>query len=192
MLDELLAAEGVEEVVRLEGSVGFMALHGGLETATCEIAEQAATASGASLYSVQQPWSMYWHVPSVMFDPAQSPALTSFLTHVQVVFSIHGFGRPGLEASLLCGGANRPLAGRVADSLRGAGFDAIDEMHRIPEKLRGTHVRNPVNLAPHGGVQIEVGNELRTEAHIHGALSAVLASVAATEMRSLCARSDCE
>ena len=192
MLDELLAADGVSEVVLLDGSVGFMALHGGLETGTYEIAAQAAEISGSSLYSVQQPWQMYWHIPSVRFDPVHSAALTSFLNHVKVVFSIHGFGRPGLEASLLCGGSNRPLAGRVASTLRTAGFDAIDEMERIPEELRGTHMRNPVNLSADGGVQIEIGPTLREGTETPASLGTVLAAIALTEMRSLCAHTNCE
>ena len=186
MLDELLAAEGVNEYVRLDGLVGFMALHGGLETATYEIADRAAAESGASLYSVHQPSTMFWHVPSTKFDPAQSPALVSFLSHVRVVFSVHGFGRPGLDSSLLCGGANRPMSARVAASLRSAGFDAIDELDRIPKKLRGTDVRNPVNLAANGGVQIEVGKDLRHHDATLLELTRALSSAAATEMRTLC------
>ena len=129
MLDELLATDGVLEESRLRGRVGFMALHGGLETATYEIASEAAEASGASLYAVRQPWSLYWHVPSIQFDPSHSPALTDFLGHVGIVFSVHGFGRPGLESALLLGGSHRPLARRLGQALSARGFDAIDEIH---------------------------------------------------------------
>ena len=79
MLDELLATDGVLEESVLRGRVGFMALHAGLETATYEIASEAAEASGASFYAVRQPWSLYWHVPSIQFDPSLSPALSAFL-----------------------------------------------------------------------------------------------------------------
>ena len=184
MLDELLAADGVRETCRLEGEAGFMALHGGLETATFEIASAAAMASGSSLYSVRQPWSLYWHVPSIQFDPAHSPALRAFLGHVGLVFSRHGFGRPGLEKSVLLGGCNRALAGGLAEALRGDGFDVVDTLDLIPEVLRGTHARNPVNLTEHGGVQIEIGSDLRKDETTTGRLAGVLAAVASGEMRS--------
>lgn len=191
MLDQLLATDGVTEISRLDGAVGFMALHGGLETATYAIADRASADSGASLYTVRQPWSMYWHVPSVQFDPKHSTALTDFLNHVDLVFSVHGFGRPGMESSVLCGGGNRPLAGRVADALRRAGFDAIDDIDRIPERLRGLSGRNPVNLSAAGGVQVEVGHGLRKDPDTPKAIAGVLAKAAANEMRSICARPEC-
>ena len=188
MLDELLATEGVVEESHLRGRVGFMALLAGLETGTYEIAVEAAGGSGASLYSVRQPWSLYWHVPSTRFDPTQSPALTSFLTHIGVALSIHGFGRPGLEEALLLGGSNRSLAGRLASALQARGFDAIDDLERIPKALRGMHRRNPVNLPEHGGVQIEIGPKLRDDDRVMDEVAAVMASVADAEMRSVCGR----
>ena len=190
MLDELLAADGVTEVHRLEGRVGFMALHGGLETATYEIATSAAAASRSSLYSVNQPWSMYWHVPSTQFDPSHSSVLTSFLDHVNIVFSLHGFGRPGMESWVLLGGSNRGLAARLGDALRSHGFEAIDELDQIPPALRGMHARNPVNLAELGGVQIEIGSDLRKDESTTVRLAEVLSGVAAAEVRTLRVRPD--
>ena len=55
MLDELLATVGVQERLVAGSRVGVCALHGGLEHGTAEIAEAAATASGASFYAVVQP-----------------------------------------------------------------------------------------------------------------------------------------
>ena len=191
MLDELLAAEGVSEITILDGRVGFMALHGGLETATFEIAEDAANACGASLYSVRQPWSMYRHIPSIQFDPTHSEALTNFLNHVGAVISLHGFSRPELDSSLLLGGSNRTLARRLAKSLGSAGFDAIEDLEAMPAKLRGVHGRNPVNLTEYGGVQIEMGLEVRKDESLHVQLIEILGDFAAAEMRSLCLKEDC-
>ena len=53
---ELLATPGVEEIVELRSTFGFMAFHGGsLEKRTDVIASMAAAASGASYYAVLQP-----------------------------------------------------------------------------------------------------------------------------------------
>ena len=110
MFAELLAHPGVEEVVELRGSFGFMAYHGGsLEEATDVIAQAAAEASGASYYGVHQPADLQWHIPSTQIDPAESSALAAFLDHVDEVITVHGYGRDGWWARLLVGGGNRPL-----------------------------------------------------------------------------------
>src|SRR6266576_6472167 len=64
MLDQLLASPGVAERLVTGSRFGFCALHGGLEQGTAEIAEAAASTSGASLYTVVQPDNLRWHVPS--------------------------------------------------------------------------------------------------------------------------------
>ncbi|MDZ4827532.1 MAG: poly-gamma-glutamate hydrolase family protein, partial [Actinomycetota bacterium] len=69
MLDELLACPGVEERTDLRSPVGFLALHGGLEAGTAEIAAAAAAAADASLYAVVQPDDLHWHIPSHRYDP---------------------------------------------------------------------------------------------------------------------------
>ena len=75
MFAELLAHPGVEEVVELRGSFGFMAYHGGsLEEATDVIAQAAAEQAGASYYGVHQPADLQWHIPSTQIDPAESSA----------------------------------------------------------------------------------------------------------------------
>jgi phage replication-related protein YjqB (UPF0714/DUF867 family) len=161
---DLLAAPGVEEIVELRGSLGFMAYHGGaLEAMTDVIAGAAAERSGASLYAVVQPDGMRDHLPSTKVRPAESPALASFLAHVDVVITIHGFGQRGLFGSLLVGGGNRELAEHVGVRLRRhlPAYDVITDMDAIPSQLRGLHPDNPVNLPRDRGVQIELPPRVR-------------------------------
>lgn len=164
MFAELLAHPGVVESHRIAGKVGFMAFHGGnLERVTDLIATEAADRSDASLYTVCQPADLRWHVPSKEFDPAHSPALASFLDHVDVAIAIHGFGRVGFFTTLLLGGQNRRLANHVASHLRPklAHYEILDAIDQIPKPLRGVHPANPVNLTRHGGVQIELPPRIR-------------------------------
>jgi phage replication-related protein YjqB (UPF0714/DUF867 family) len=183
VLDELLATPGVEERCVLGSSFGFLALHGGLEAHTAEIAHAAAVASNASMYAVVQPDDLRWHVPSHAYDPAESDALVAFLDHVDCAVSVHGFG--GLRGSDdrwitgLLGGSNRELAARLARLLRDAlpGYQWIDDLDAIPHHLRGVHPDNPVNRPRGGGVQLELPPRVRRidadAAALIGALSAV-------------------
>jgi phage replication-related protein YjqB (UPF0714/DUF867 family) len=165
MFEDLLAQPGVEEVCELRSRFGLMAIHGGnLERGTDVIAAAAAERAGASLYAVRQPPGLRWHVPSVAFDPAASPALARFLDHVDVVVAVHGYGRPDMWTTLLVGGQNRPLAATLRSALEGAlgdGFSVVDDVERIPLALRGQHPRNPVNLPRGGGVQLELPPRVR-------------------------------
>ena len=161
---ELLDMPGVVEQLELRGRFGFMAYHGGgLEHATDLIARSAAEASGASYYGVVHPpdWSL--HLPSTRVDPAESERLREFVDHVDVVVTIHGFGRRTLMTSLLLGGRNRALATLIAGHLRRElpAYNIIDDLDDIPTELRGIHERNPVNLPPHDGVQIELPPRVR-------------------------------
>ena len=52
---ELLAHPDVVEEQVLASPVGFLALHGGLEPGTAEIAREAARRAGASCYAIVQP-----------------------------------------------------------------------------------------------------------------------------------------
>jgi phage replication-related protein YjqB (UPF0714/DUF867 family) len=184
MLDQLLATPGVQERCCFGSSFGFLALHGGLEAGTAEIAQAAAVASNASVYAVVQPNDVRWHVPSHAFDPSQSDALDAFLEHVECIVSVHGFG--GLRGDEdrwitgLLGGSNRGLAARLAALLRDAlpGYHWIDDLDRIPAHLRGVHPRNPVNRARLGGVQIELPPRVRKTASDCAALVGALAAVA--------------
>ncbi len=164
MFGELLAQPGVEEVVELRGAFGFMAFHGGsLEEKTDVVARRAAEQAGASYYGVHQPVDFQWHIPSTQIAPAESPGLAAFLAHVEVVITVHGYGRDGLFTTMLLGGRNRELAGHVAGHLREnlPDYTAETDLERIPTELRGLHPANPVNLARGGGVQLELPPRVR-------------------------------
>jgi len=165
---QLLATAGVEEVCLLRdgdiGRLGFMAFHGGsLEEMTDVIARSAADRSGASYYGVHQPKGLEWHIPSTKFSPATSPALSRFIEHVDVVITVHGFGRQGYFTTLLLGGRNRALAEHVGAHLRERlpAYEIATDLERIPRELRGLHERNPVNLPRQQGVQIELPPRVR-------------------------------
>jgi len=161
---ELLALPGVVEECELRGRLGFMAYHGGgLEETTDIVARQAAAQSGASYYGVLHPPDLDLHIPSIRVTPDQSPVLHSFVEHVEIVITIHGFGQRPLLTSVLLGGRNRSLATHIANHLRAVlpAYEIIDELDDIPLELRGVHDRNPVNLPPHAGVQIELPPRVR-------------------------------
>ena len=186
MLAELIAIPGVVERVQLAGRVGVMALHGGLEDGTAEAAEEIARRANASIYAVIQPDDLWWHVPSVRYDPRESPKLTRFLEYVGLAVSLHGFGRRGLEDTVLVGGRNRQAAGVIADALRRVdGMRVIDDMDEIPPKLRGVHPSNPVNLPEFAGVQLELSSHVRRGDRLEGIIDAV-ANTILTQQRSLC------
>lgn len=163
MFAELLCHPLVREQVVLRSRVGFLAMHGGLEPGTSELAAEAAAQAGASLYTVDQPDDLKWHVSAHLVDPACSPRLADFLDHVDVVLSIHGYWRDDLHRCLLLGGANRSLAARLADVLRPVlpDYDVVDDVDAIPPGLRGLHPQNPVNLVRGGGVQLELPHQVR-------------------------------
>ena len=164
MFDQLLAHDGVEEVLELRGRFGFMAYHGGgLEEMTDVIARAAAEMSDASYYGVHQPVGMEWHIPSTKVTPDHSVKLTEFLANVDIVVTVHGYGRRGLFTTMLLGGTNRLLATHVALHLRRMlpAYQVEDDIERIPKELRGLHPRNPVNVAREGGVQLELPPRVR-------------------------------
>ena len=101
--------------------------------------------------------------PSHQVSPAQSPMLAEYLDHVDVVVTIHGFGRRGLFTSLLLGGRNRELAEHVGGHLRTRlpAYAILTDLEAIPRELRGLHDTNPVNLPRHQGVQIELPPRVR-------------------------------
>jgi phage replication-related protein YjqB (UPF0714/DUF867 family) len=160
----LLAHPGVDEVCVHRGRFGFMAFHGGsLEEMTDVIAAAAAERSDASYYGVLQPPDLQWHIPSIDVDPEASVELAWFLDHVDVVVTVHGYGRQGLWTTLLLGGGNRALADHLGGYLR-AGLPAYDiatDLEQIPKELRGLHARNPVNRPRGGGVQLELPPRVR-------------------------------
>lgn len=163
-LAALLARPGVEEILELRSTFGFMAFHGGmLEEMTDVIARQAAEQAGASCYSVLHPKGLDIHLPSTRFGPEGSPALARFLDHVDVVVTVHGYGRWGKWTTLLAGGRNRALADHLAGRLRAVLPDyAIEtDLDRIPSGLRGQHPDNPVNRPVQAGVQLELPPRVR-------------------------------
>jgi phage replication-related protein YjqB (UPF0714/DUF867 family) len=160
----LLAHPGVEEVLELRGRFGFMAFHGGsLEEMTDIVARAAAEQAGASYYGVHQPPGLQWHLPSTAIDPDASASLATFLDHVDIVVTVHGYGRQGYWATLLLGGGNRELADHVGRALTAAlpAYEIATSMERIPQPLRGLHPRNPVNRPRAGGVQLELPPRVR-------------------------------
>jgi phage replication-related protein YjqB (UPF0714/DUF867 family) len=160
----LLARPGVEERCELRSPIGVMAYHGGaLEQVTDLIADAAACAAGASYYGVVQPDGLREHVPSIAVRPTASAALAAFLAHVEVVVTVHGYGRRDRFLSLLLGGTNRRLAEHVAAHLRPAlpAYSVVTDLDDIPTELRGLHPHNPVNVPRHGGVQIELPPRVR-------------------------------
>lgn len=161
---ELLATEGVEEVLELRSPVGFLAFHGGsLERMTDVVARAAAERAGASCYAVLQPPDLRWHLPSTRFTPAASPKLARFLDHVDVAVALHGYGRMGMWTSLLLGGSNRGLAAHVGGALAAAlpDHEVVTDLDAIPSELRGLHAANPVNRPAAGGVQVELPPRVR-------------------------------
>jgi phage replication-related protein YjqB (UPF0714/DUF867 family) len=163
MFGDLLCQPGVAEQMVLRSRVGFLALHGGLEPGTSELAAEAASRAGSSLYAVCQPDDLKWHVPAHLVDPSRVPRLAEFLEHVDVVFSIHGYWRDDLRMALLLGGANRSLARRLAAVVRPAlpDYEVVDDIDVIPLGLRGVNPQNPVNLPRRGGVQLELPHPVR-------------------------------
>ncbi|MGB0209687.1 MAG: poly-gamma-glutamate hydrolase family protein [Ilumatobacteraceae bacterium] len=163
-LAQLLEAGRAVEELELRSTFGFMAFHGGrLEVTTDRIAREAAEISGSSYYGVLHTDPDPKHIPSTRFDPAESDRLSTFLDHVEIVVTVHGFGRRGMFSSLLLGGRNRDLAhhvGRHIDPLL-PGYRIITDLAEIPVRLRGLHDRNPVNRPRLAGVQIELPPRVR-------------------------------
>ena len=148
-LASLLAEGRAFEELELRSTFGFMAFHGGrLEVTTDRIARAAAERAGASYYGVLHTDDDPTHVPSTRFKPAESANLTAFVDHVDVVVTVHGFGRRGMFSSLLLGGRNRDLAHHVGRHIarcqlrvRG-GFAAVEHDLRILGRVkRGQHHR---------------------------------------------------
>ncbi len=169
MLDELLATAGVVEYCELRSSaVGILAIHGGLEAGTYEIAREVALRSNASLYCVVQPHDLQWHVPSHRYVTEQSARLAAFCAHVDIAISLHGYG--GMRDSdqrwttSMIGGSRRDIAKQLGvhlTSSMGDHYQFISQLEEIPASYRGVHPRNPVNETRGAGVQIELPPRIR-------------------------------
>ncbi len=164
MLAQLLDRADVLEELEIRSRFGFMAYHGGtLEKATDPIAREAAALAGASYYGLLQSDPEPIHITSKKLIPDQSASLAAFLEHVEVVITVHGYGREHLFHSVLLGGTNRALARHVAAHARFAlpRYTFEDDLKDIPAELRGQHQLNPVNKPRDAGVQIELPPTIR-------------------------------
>jgi phage replication-related protein YjqB (UPF0714/DUF867 family) len=161
-LSALLAEPNVVEASSLGSRFGFLAIHGGgLEKMTDVIAERAALESGSSVYVVRHPAHYPHHLSSSAYRAGESARLDAFLDHVDVVVSLHGYGRIGRTMHLLAGGANRVLAAHLAEHVTVPGYEVITDLQEIPRELRGLHPDNPVNRARGGGAQLELSPRVR-------------------------------
>ena len=79
------------------------------------------------------------------------------------MITIHGYGREHLFHSVLLGGRNRALASHLASFLKIAlpDYSFVNDLEEIPKELRGLHPKNPVNVPPLAGVQVELPPTLR-------------------------------
>jgi phage replication-related protein YjqB (UPF0714/DUF867 family) len=148
------------QVELIPGSkVGVLALHAGLEGGVGSIARQVAVRTGASLLCFWQE-SSDWrlHLTSSCYDPAMCSELRVFLSQCRVIVSLHGHHRLSLPRSIFVGGGHRGLARKAAFALRLElrDIEVVAALRCIPHGLRGLHPANPVNLAPVGGVQVEL------------------------------------
>jgi phage replication-related protein YjqB (UPF0714/DUF867 family) len=184
-LAELLTLPGMREEWILRSNVGFMALHGGSQDrGTEQIARRAAEQAGASYYAVLHPPGLRVHLTSRLYDPEHSAHLRTFLGHVDVAISVHGFGRDGFSLwfepgrgltvepygpairgrqtgalrGIIVGGLNVQLLDVARQLFQGrfAGYHLADERIRL-----GFHPDNPVNLPSAHGVQVELPPGLR-------------------------------
>lgn len=157
---DLLAQPGVHEEVEIRGRFGILAFHGGpVERVTSLIARRAAELAGATFYSIDQPAERPLHIPSTRFRPEESPAFAEVIDHVDVVCTVHGYGREMDKQHLLLGGQNRELASSLGTELTSRlheRFRVITDLEAIPKELRGVHRHNPVNLPRGKGVQLEL------------------------------------
>jgi phage replication-related protein YjqB (UPF0714/DUF867 family) len=162
-----------------------MALHGGSQDrGTDQLANRAAERAGASYYAIVQPSGLRVHLTSRLHDPEHSPTLRSFLQHVEIAISVHGFGRDGfsfwvdpergpvIEAygPALRGRQTGPLRGIIVGGRNGDMLHAARRLlrdrfvgyHVADERVRlGFHPDNPVNLTSARGIQIELPPGLR-------------------------------
>jgi phage replication-related protein YjqB (UPF0714/DUF867 family) len=184
-LAELLTLPGVREDCVLRSTVGFMALHGGSQDrGTDHLARHAARQSGASYYAIVQPNGLRVHLTSRLHDPDHSATLRTFLDHVDIAISVHGFGRDGFAlwvdpgrglvvepyGPMMKGRQTGPLRGIILGGLnrdllavgRRLFHDRFEDYHVADERVRlGFHPDNPVNLPLAHGVQIELPPGLR-------------------------------
>ncbi|MEW2129328.1 poly-gamma-glutamate hydrolase family protein [Streptomyces sp. NPDC005435] len=165
---ELLRLDGADFVLRLTrraSHLGLLALHGGVEGGTAELAEEAAARTGATCLTFTQPTTPRVHISSHLLAQAPSRTLEAFLSAVSLTVSLHGHLRPATPHAIFLGGTNRAAAETLAAALRTLtpSFTPVTDLAEIPPGLRGLHPRNPVNLTREGGVQVELPLTARTQ-----------------------------
>ena len=139
-------------------ALGFMAYHGGsLEEMTDVIARAAAERSGASYYGVLQPPTQRRTSRRTRFARRVAHA-RRLPRHVEVVITIHGYGRTASGPRCCSAGRTAPSpTTSPATCAASARLHDRDRPRRAcPKELRGLHATNPVNLPPQQGVQIEL------------------------------------
>ncbi|MFF8426752.1 poly-gamma-glutamate hydrolase family protein [Streptomyces sp. NPDC016566] len=167
MATERVLIEGVEfaAALTLRSDIGLLALHGSREGGTAELAHEVAARTGASCLVFTQPAGDPVHIPSHRMSVPTCAALQHFLSHVTLTVSLHGHLRPETPRAIFLGGANRAAADTLAHSLTllAPAFESVTDLDHIPPGLRGLGPRNPVNLTPSGGVQVELPLSARTQ-----------------------------
>ncbi|MEU6769924.1 poly-gamma-glutamate hydrolase family protein [Streptomyces sp. NPDC046759] len=165
---EEVEIEGVPMVATLvpgRGGIGLLALHGSNEGGTAQLAETVARRCGATSLVFTQPGARRpVHIPSPRMAADDCVLLREFLERVRLTVSLHGHMRPEAPHSVFLGGRHREAAQVLAEALTAHAprFPAVTDLTAIPSGLRGVHPRNPVNLTPLGGVQVELPLPART------------------------------
>lgn len=154
---DMLARTDVRLV--LGSRVGVLALHGGLEGGTAELAAALAAETGCTALVFRQDggdWSL--HLPSRAYEPGLCPPLARFLAAVEIVVSIHGYQDRAGQERILLGGRNRRLAALAGSAINASAPDypTVARLRQIPPHLRGIEPANPVNRSAGSGVQLEL------------------------------------
>ncbi len=133
-----------------------IAPHGGrIEFATSEIAK-ALAGNQQSMYlfeGLKTHDNRKLHITSSHFD---EPRAVQISEKALWAISVHGY-RDDQEEGLEIGGTNHKLAAQVAKQLKDVGFQVTYPSVRFA----GSSLKNIVNLAQYGGVQIEISSKLR-------------------------------
>ncbi|MEU4034055.1 poly-gamma-glutamate hydrolase family protein [Streptomyces collinus] len=163
---ERVVIEGAEFTACLTAGsgIGLLALHAGTEGGTAELGEEVAARTGATTLVFTQPAGAPVHLPSHRMAVDHCAALREFLASVTVVVSLHGHLRRETPRAVFLGGANRAAARILGREItaHAPDFEAVTDLDAIPAGLRGLHPRNPVNLTPEAGVQVELPLGART------------------------------
>ncbi|WP_330235954.1 poly-gamma-glutamate hydrolase family protein [Streptomyces sp. NBC_00566] len=162
MRTERVRIEGTDflTTLTLGAPIGLLALHGGVEGGTAELATEVAARTGATLLTFTQPTGPPAHIPSIRMS-ACAP-LRTFLSHATLTISLHGHNRGATPRTIYVGGSNRPAARVLAAALADSAFTPVTSLADIPPPLRGLHPENPVNQTRLGGVQLELPVLART------------------------------